>query len=86
MSADIRRVAAMREDRSRTLMFDPVRKPGGGEVGCVHRDGSITYRGTRYRTLLVVPSSCTSFRADLPAQVQWRKLSSAVDPRRRGKR
>lgn len=66
----------------RTLEFDPGRGPGGGEVGCVHRDGSITYRGKRYRTLADVPASCVSFRADLPATVQWRKLYQAVDPRR----
>lgn len=65
-----------------TLSYDPGRKPGGGEVGCVHRDGSITYKGTRYRTLRDVPPSCAAFRADLPATVQWRKLYRAVDPKR----
>ena len=67
----------------RPLAFDPGRRPGGGDVGCVHRDGSITYRGTRYATLRDVPPSCTSFRADVPATVQWRKLYRAVDPKRR---
>ncbi len=64
------------------LDFDPARKPGSGEVGCVHRDGSITYKGMLYRTLRDVPASCAAFRADLPATVQWRKLYRAVDPKR----
>jgi hypothetical protein len=67
----------------RTLDFDPARKLGTGEVGCVHRDGSITYKGELYRTLADVPASCTAFRADLNAQVQWRKLYRAVDPKKR---
>lgn len=67
----------------RTLAFDAARKPGAGGVGCVHRDGSITYQGTLYRTLADVPASCAVFRADLPATLQWRKLYRAVDPRRR---
>ena len=66
-----------------TIAFDPARKPGAGEVGCVHRDGSITYKGTLYRTLREVPASCTAFRADLPATVQWRKLYRVVDPKRK---
>lgn len=69
----------------RTLDFDPARRPGSGEVGVVHRDGSITYQGTLYRTLRHVPATCVAFRADLPAQVQWRKLYRAVDPKRRSK-
>lgn len=74
----------MRDESGRpsTLNFEPGRKPGGGEMGCVHRDGSITYQGTLYRTLRDVPASCTAFRADLPATVQWRKLYRAVDPKR----
>ena len=69
-----------------TLDFDPARKPGSGEVGCVHRDGSITYKGTLYRTLADLPASCTSFRADLGAETQWRRLYRAVDPNRRGRK
>jgi len=77
----------MRDERGgeRTLSFDPGRKPGGGVVGCVHRDGSITYQGTLYRTVRDVPAACAAFRADLPATVQWRKLYRAVDPKRRKK-
>lgn len=67
----------------RTLDFDPARKPGAGEVGCVHRDGSITYKGVLYATLSDVPASCTAFRADLDAQVQWRKMYGAVDPKKK---
>jgi hypothetical protein len=64
------------------LDFNPARRPGAGEVGCVHRDGSITYKGMLCRTLRDLPASCVSFRADLPATVQWQKMYRAVDPRR----
>lgn len=73
----------MKVGRARTLSFDPGRRPGGGEVGCVHRDGSITYRGRLYRTLRDLPPTCTAFRADLPITVMWRKMYRAVDPKRR---
>ena len=66
------------------LTFDPGRRPGGGAVGCVHADGSITYRGRRYRDIREVPDECLAFRADLPSTLQWRRLYNAVDPRRRG--
>jgi hypothetical protein len=36
----------MRERIPATLIFSTARKPGGGEIGCVHRDSSITYHGT----------------------------------------
>lgn len=68
---------------AKTLAFDPDRKPGGGDVGCVHRDGSITFRGRRYRTLAQLPPECTAFRADLGAEVQWRKMYRAIDPKER---
>jgi hypothetical protein len=55
-------------------------------VGCVHPDGSITYKGKLYRTLRDVPASCVAFRADLPSTVQWRKLYRAVDPKRQKRR
>jgi len=66
------------------LGFDPARKPGAGEVGCVHRDGSITYRGRRYRTLADLPASCVSFRAELGAEVQWRRMYRAVTAKGKG--
>ena len=69
--------------RPEPLRFDPARRPGGGEVGCVHADGSITYRGRRYRDIRRVPGGCPAFRADLPATLQWRRLYRAVDPSRR---
>jgi hypothetical protein len=68
--------------RREPLTFDPARRPGGGEIGCVHADGSITFRGRRYRDLRDVPEGCHAFRADLPSTLQWRRLYRAVDPRR----
>jgi hypothetical protein len=61
----------------------PFRDPGAAQtrrVGCVHRDGSITFRGRTYRTIRDVPGECVVFRADLPSIVQWRALYRAVDP------
>ncbi len=68
----------------RTLGFDPARRPGGGEVGCVHPDGSVTYKGKRYKTLRELPASCVAFRADLRSTVQWRKMYRAVEPKKKG--
>jgi hypothetical protein len=68
--------------RPEPLRFDAARRPGGAEVGCVHPDGSITYRGRRYRDIRQVPGECPAFRADLPSTLRWRRLYRAVDPRR----
>ena len=70
----------MKDPGPTPLVFDASRGPGGGEVGCVHPDGSITWRGRRYVSLRDVLSACRTFRADLPSTVQWRRLYRAVDP------
>jgi hypothetical protein len=49
-------------------------------VGRVHSDGSIYFRGRRYRTIKDVPKECVAFRADVSSTVQWRALYRAVDP------
>jgi len=69
--------------RPEPLTFDPGRRPGDGAVGCVHPDGSITYRGRRYRDIREVPDGCLAFRADLASTLEWRRLYRAVDPRKR---
>lgn len=51
-----------------------------GSVGTVHRDGAITFRGKRYRTIRDVPAECVAFRADLESTVRWRALYRAIDP------
>ena len=55
-------------------------------VGRVHDDGSVTFRGIRYRSLKEVPPECRILRADLAAETQWRRLYRAVDPGRRKKK
>lgn len=54
------------------------------QVGRVHPDGSITFRGHRYPTLKEVPAACQGLRPDLDTHRQWRSLYAKIDPR--GKR
>jgi hypothetical protein len=71
---------------SRILPFADPSSKREGVVGRVHRDGSITFRGTTYTTIKDVPSQCLSLRADVETQVQWRQLYRAVAPEsRRGR-
>lgn len=58
----------------------------GRSVGRVHKDGSISFRGTRYATIKELPPECTALRADAEAYAQWARLYGAVDPARRRKR
>lgn len=55
-------------------------------VGRVHRDGSITFRGHTYATVKDVPPECQTFRTDVEAYKQWRRLYRAVAPRSRQER
>ncbi len=55
----------------------------GKSVGRVHRDGSISFKGKKYRTIRELPPECTALRADAEAYAQWARLYRAVDPRRR---
>ena len=64
------------------LPFKPGRRPGGGIIGCVHVDGSITFQGRHYESIRDVPASCRYFRADLASTLQWRRLYRAVAPKR----
>jgi hypothetical protein len=67
----------------------PFADPAGKEesqVGRVHRDGSITFRGKTYPTIKDLPSQCLGLRPDVETHVQWRKLYRAVAPEaRRGR-
>jgi hypothetical protein len=58
----------------------------GRSVGRVHEDGSITFKGKRYRSIRELPSECTALRGDLETSARWVKLFRAVDPKRKGKR
>ncbi len=55
----------------------------GKSVGRVHKDGSVSFKGKKYRTIRELPPECTALRADAEAYAQWAKLYRAVDPRRR---
>lgn len=69
--------------KARILPFGRDAWEGKQRVGRVHRDGSITFRGTTYRTLKEVPAECVALRADLDTYRQWRALYRAVNPSRR---
>lgn len=71
---------------SNILLFaDPAAKETG-VVGRVHRDGSITFRGTTYATIKEVPQECQAIRPDVETESQWRRLYRAVAPdSRRGR-
>jgi len=72
--------------RNRILPFADPSSKQDGMVGRVHRDGSITFRGTTYTTIRDVPSQCLSLRPDVETHVQWRQLYRAVAPEaRRGR-
>lgn len=72
--------------RRKILPFAASRGKEDGLVGRIHRDGSITFRGTRYTTIKDVPSQCLSLRPDVETHVQWRMLYRAVAPEsRRGR-
>jgi hypothetical protein len=51
------------------------------QVGRVHPDGSITFRGRRYCTLKDVPPECKALRPDIETHRQWRELYRPIDPR-----
>jgi len=56
------------------------------QVGRVHPDGSITFRGQRYPTLRHVPAECKGLRPDLETHRQWRALYGAIDSEIAGRR
>lgn len=53
------------------------------QVGRVHRDGSITFRGRKYSTLREVPPECLGLRPDVETHCQWRSLYRPIDPGRK---
>jgi hypothetical protein len=72
--------------RQRILPFADPASRKDGVVGRVHRDGSITFRGTTYTTIKDLPADCLAIRPDLETHLQWRKLYRAVAPEsRRGR-
>ena len=68
---------------ARLIVFPGQETAGPRSIGKVHADGSITFRGHRYRSIKELPSDCKALRADLASEAQWRKLYRAVDPSRR---
>lgn len=66
------------------LPFDPgFPEAERRQVGRVHPDGSITFRGRRYSNLREVPPECCALRTDVETHVQWARMYRAIDPRRR---
>lgn len=61
-------------------LFPPSDEERLSQVGRVHPDGSITFRGRRYPTIRDVPAECKGLRPDLETHRQWRALYGAIDP------
>lgn len=55
----------------------------GKSVGRVHEDGSITFKGKRYRSIRGLPPECTALRGDTATYARWAKLFRAVDRKRK---
>ncbi len=73
---------------ARVLTFEP-RPAGGGSVGRVHRDGSITFRGETYATIKQVPPECLALLPDQETFREWSRVYRAIAPpapRRRARR
>lgn len=62
------------------LVLDSESQP---QIGRVHLDGSITFRGHRYPNFGDVPPECKGLRPDVETYRQWRALFGPIDPRRR---
>ncbi|MCB1033880.1 MAG: hypothetical protein KDD47_08620 [Acidobacteria bacterium] len=69
--AKILRLAAHRENLGRA------------QIGRVHPDGSITFRGRQYATIKDLPGECQGLRPDVQTHCQWRALFRPIDPRRK---
>ena len=52
------------------------------QIGRVHRDGSITFRGRTYASLGDLPPECKGLRPDVRTHCEWRALYRQIDPER----
>ncbi len=68
---------------ARVLEFRRATECDPHQVGRVHPDGSISFRGREYRTLTEVPAECNALRPDVDTHRQWRSIYRAIDPRRK---
>ena len=72
---------------ARILSFD---RGTGAErrqsVGRLHPDGSITFRGRKYRSLKEVPPQCRGLHLDVSGHCQWRAIWRQIDPQRKRQR
>lgn len=69
---------------TKVLSFVPAPEDGSrSQIGRVHPDGSITFRGLRYPTVRDLPSECKGLRPDLQTHRQWREIYGPIDPKRK---
>ncbi len=72
--------------REKVLAFVVDAAARGKRVGRLHKDGSISFKGTRYLSVKELPPECTALRADSEAYAEWVRLYRAVDPAWKRKR
>lgn len=65
---------------ARVLPFDSRPAAPEQQVGRVHRDGSITFRGRTYATLKQVPAECLALLPDLETYREWTRIYRAIAP------
>lgn len=65
---------------ARVLPFVPDSVAGNRQVGRVHRDGSITFRGETYATIKQVPPECLALVPDQETYREWKRLYRAIAP------
>ncbi len=65
---------------ARVLPFVPEPSVRERQVGRVHRDGSISFRGETYATIKQVPAECLALLPDLETYREWKRIYRAIAP------
>ena len=65
---------------ARVLPFVAEPSPREGQVGRVHTDGSISFRGETYATIKQVPPECLALIPDQETYRQWKRIYRAIAP------
>lgn len=72
--------------QARVLTFEPRPDSADRSVGRVHPDGSITFRGETYATIMQVPAECRALLPDQETFREWKRIYRAIAPSRRSRR
>ncbi len=65
---------------ARVLPFVPEPSARERQVGRVHRDGSISFRGETYATIKQVPAECLALLPDQETYREWKRIYRAIAP------